>query len=122
MNIPNLQPHSGGLLRLGVAFAFIYPAFDAFFHPDAWIGFFPFFMRDYMSDALLLNAWGIFEIVIGIWILSGKKIFIPSLIATLSLIGIVVFNFSLIDILFRDIALALAAASLALSAVHDRAS
>jgi hypothetical protein len=118
----NIQPYSGSLLRLGVAFAFIYPALDAFFHPDAWIGFFPFFMRDYVSDALLLNAWGIFEIVIGIWILSDKKIFIPSLIATLSLIGIVVFNFSLIDILFRDIALALAAASLVLSAANERVS
>lgn len=100
---------------MAVAFAFLYPPIDAFFHPDSWVGFFPMFMRDHVPGGALLPMWGIVEILIALWILSGKKIFIPACAAALSLVLIVVFNFSLIDILFRDFAIALVAASLAWS-------
>lgn len=115
----NMHKGSPFLLRTAVAFAFLYPPIDAFFHPDSWVGFFPVFIRDQMSPSLLLSAWGIVEILIALWILSGKRIFIPSLMAALSLMLIVLFNFSLIDILFRDIAIALAAASLVWSSYTE---
>ena len=63
----------------------------------------------------LLIAWNIFEILLGGWILFGKKIFIPSMIAAVLLIVITIVNFAQIEILFRDIALGLAALSLALA-------
>ncbi len=92
------------LLRIGVAFAFIYPAIAAYFNPLAWIGFFPLFVRDFFpSDTILLGMFGLSEILIGMWLLAGKKIFIPSAIATLYLFGIIVFNWALMDIIFRDI-------------------
>lgn len=34
------------LLRIGVAAAFIYPAVEAFFYPNSWVGFLPIWIRD----------------------------------------------------------------------------
>ena len=104
------------LLRLGVAFAFLYPPVSAFLNPAAWVGYFPPFLLDLFAgqEASLLNAFGVFEVVIGLWILSGKKIFVPSALAALSLVAIVAFNFSQMDVVFRDLSIAAAAAALAL--------
>lgn len=100
------------LLKLALAFAFIYAGISGFINPDAWIGYFPAWTKGYVSDALLINIWGIVEIAIGFWILFGKKVFIPATLAALSLLGIVVFNWNQIDVIFRDISLLLAAVSL----------
>ena len=73
------------LLRISVAFAFLYPPFDALTNPDSWIGYFPKFMQGYVPDLVLLHGFGIVEVVIALWILSGKQIFWPSIVATLML-------------------------------------
>lgn len=105
------------LLRIGLSFAFFYAAIAAYLDPSSWIGYFPQFIRTLApSETLLLTGFGIFEFVLGAWILSGVKIFIPSVIAALSLAGIVIFNWPQMAIVFRDIsivcmALALAAGS-----------
>lgn len=102
------------LLRLGVSSAFLYPPIAAIMDPLAWIGFFPPFLRDMVgNDTLLLHAFGFVEAVVGLWILSGKRIFIPSLAASAMLFGIIVFNGASLDIIFRDIAIL--GASLALA-------
>ena len=102
------------LLRIGVAFAFIYPAVSAYFTPLAWIGFFPdFFLDSLIDETLLLHLFGLSEIVIALWILIGRNIFVPSALATLYLLLIVVFNLNSLDIIFRDISIMLMAAALA---------
>ncbi len=94
------------LLRVGVAIAFIYPAVEASFYPDAWIGFFPLWMRDLpLDDKLMLHLFGASEIFIALWILIGKKIFIPSILASGYLMLIIVLNWKFMDLLFRDIAI-----------------
>ncbi|MCH8050382.1 hypothetical protein IIB51_03230 [Patescibacteria group bacterium] len=108
------------LLRLGVAFAFIYPAVSAFFNPFAWVGYFPLFLGDYVSLGFALYFVGLFEIAIAFWILFGKNIFVPSTLATIFLIAIVAFNWSQMDVLFRD--LPIAAMSLALALKYRPAS
>ncbi len=104
------------LLRIGVAFTFIFAALNALFNPYAWIGYFPSFLMDIVPDGVLLGVFAIIELVIGLWILSGRKIFIPSLTATILLLGIVIFNPSEFDVLFRD--LSIAAMALALTLLH----
>lgn len=103
------------LLRVAVAFAFLYPPVSAYLAPYDWIGYFPQFMRGIVPDPVLLSGWGILEIVIGLWILSGKRILIPSSVATILLIAIVLFNLPQFEIVFRDLAIALTAAALAWS-------
>lgn len=103
------------LLRIGVAFAFLYPPIDALRNPDSWIGYFPSFLHGLLPDLVLLHSFGLIEVILALWILSGKKIFIPSLIASFMLAMIILFNLNNFEILFRDVAIAIMALSLALS-------
>lgn len=109
------------LLRVGVAFAFLYPPFNALANPDSWLGYFPPFVTIAansagISDLVLLHAFGVVEIVIALWILSGWKIFIPSLTATVMLAAIVVFNLPQFEVVFRDLSIAAASLALAVNA------
>lgn len=102
------------LLRASVAFVFLYPALNGFVNPDAWIGYFPPFLLNSISETMLVSGWGVIEIILALWILSGKKIAIPSIIATILIVGIVVFNPSQFIIIFRDLSLAGVTAALAI--------
>ena len=63
------------ILRIALAFSFIYASISSFINPISWIGFFPNFLRNIFSDSLLLNSFSIFEVFLGIWLLIGKKLF-----------------------------------------------
>lgn len=116
----NLERIANLALRIGVAFAFLYPPLNAIGDPNAWIGYFPPFVRGFVPDLVLLHAFGIVEVIIALWILSGWKIFWPSLAAGAMLLGIVVSNPSNFQVLFRDVSLAAMALALAMiSYGHD---
>lgn len=101
------------VLRVGVAFAFLYPPINALSNPESWLAYFPQFTRGIVSDDLLLHAFGVVEVVIALWILSGKKIFWPSAAATVALVAIVMFNLNSFEVVFRDLSIAAAALALA---------
>lgn len=102
------------LLRIGAAFALLYPPIAAVFDPVSWLGYFPHLIRALPIDSLvLLHGFGIIEVALALWILSGWMIRVPALIATLMLVAIVAFNLAQIDIVFRD--LSIAAVTLALA-------
>ena len=104
------------VLRVGLAFAFLYPAVSAYFNPFAWIGYFPLFVLEIVgNDTLTLHTFGVVEIIIALWLLWGKHIFYPSLLALFMLVGIVAFNFNQMDILFRDLGIAAMAFALVLA-------
>lgn len=94
------------VLRIGLAFAFLYPPINALVDSNAWIGYFPQFTRGIVDDALLLHAFGVVEVVIALWVLWGKYIFYPAAAALLMLVGIVVFNLSEFQVTFRDLSIA----------------
>ncbi len=107
------------VLRAGVAFAFLYPPINALSEPSSWIGYFPQFVHQFgvlvgVSDLVLLHIFGVVEVILALWILSGWKIFWPCLAAAAMLLGIVAFNMHEFPILFRDLSIAAAALSLAL--------
>lgn len=108
------------LLRAGLAFAFLYPAVNALFDPYSWLGYFPAFMHGIVPDAVLLHSFGAVEVILALWIVSGKHIFIPSAIATLMLLAIVLFNLQNFQVVFRDVSIAAMAAALALDAYQRR--
>lgn len=102
------------LLRVGVAFAFLYPPIAALTDPDSWIGYFPKAVQLLPIDSMvLLHAFGVIEVVIALWILFGKRIFIPSVFATVILVVIVATHLKNFDVLFRDIPIAFMSAALA---------
>ena len=110
------------VLRIGVAFAFLYPSVDAVFgDPYTWLGYFPKFVLLQahalgVPELVLLHVFGVVEVIIALWILSGWKIFWPALAACAMLLAIVIFNWSQFPVLFRDLSIAAASLFLALSA------
>ena len=93
------------LLRLGVAFVFIYAVVAAHLRPDDWIGYFPSFLLNTFPHTLLLTGWGIFELILGIWFLTGRYLFIPSILASLAMLGVIIFNWNGMDVVFRDVSI-----------------
>ncbi|KKU67862.1 MAG: hypothetical protein UX89_C0012G0023 [Parcubacteria group bacterium GW2011_GWA2_47_16] len=107
------------VLRVGVAFAFIYAAIDGFVDPDSWVGWFPKSARDIVPAETLLRLWGIFQIILSLWIVSGKKIFWPSLVASLSLAGLILTNLGAMDIIFRDVTILAATIALTIQSFSE---
>ena len=95
------------ILRAGLAFSFLYPAIDSFFHPDTWIGFFPGWLIaiNPVDIATLSLLFAGLEIVIALGILFARDPFYPTSAAVVVLASIVVFNWSALDIIFRDISI-----------------
>ena len=102
------------LLRVGLALSFLYPAFSSLAEPSNWVGFFPMFLRAVIPDPALLYLFSGYEIILGLWLLSGKKLFFSSLLSCATLSGVVVLNLGALDLVFRDIGLAFSALALAL--------
>lgn len=109
-------------LRIGAAFAFLYPAIKAVFDPIAWLGYFPSLVRNLpaqlgfpIDSLVLLHGFGVIEVVLAVWILFGRNLRIPATLMTLMLLAIVGFNLNDIDIVFRDISIAAMTLALALS-------
>ncbi|KKW11496.1 MAG: hypothetical protein UY50_C0012G0015 [Parcubacteria group bacterium GW2011_GWA2_49_9] len=102
------------LLRIALAFAFLYPAYGMWTNPNNWLGYIPALVRDVgISQGVLLMLIAGVHLIIALWILSGWKIFLPSLVAAVFLGSVVYFNQNQLNVLFRDISLALVALALA---------
>ena len=101
------------LLRIGLAVIFLYAAISSFVSPQDWIGYLPQFAKKIISGDVLLKIFSVYELGLVVWLLSGKYIKYAAGLAALTLGGIVLSNFSLFVITFRDIALIFAAIALA---------
>lgn len=100
------------LLRLGLAFVFMYPAISALFYPDNWIGYFPGFLLKIFPQMFLLISFSALEIILALSLLTGWKVKWASLTAAIILAAIVIFDFGIIDVVFRDAGLAAMALTL----------
>jgi hypothetical protein len=101
------------ILRVAIASVFVYAAIASYITPDNWIGYFPVFLQHLIPQNLLLNGFSIYELALAVWLLFGKYIFYAAILSILTLSGVVIFNVNQFDIIFRDFAIILASASLA---------
>lgn len=103
------------LLRVGLAISFLYPALHALTDPYAWIGYFPPFLLSLAGEhtILMLHVWGAIEVVLALWLLFARHVFIPSTIMAIALMAVVIANPAQFPILFRDVTIVLAAGALA---------
>ena len=101
------------LLRVGLAFAFGYVAIGAFIDPQSWIGFYPSVFADSIPSNIFMPIFGIAELLLAAWLISGFKMQLAGASAAVALFGIAAFNTSQMDIVFRDVSLAFAALALA---------
>ncbi len=103
------------LLRSGLAIVFLYASVDAFSDASSWIGFVPQWVQAIIPGMLFLTLFAAGEAVLAVWLLSGQKPFIASMISNIILLLIIIINVAVLDILFRDVAILFA--SLALTAL-----
>ena len=101
------------ILRLGLAFAFLYAAISSLINPLAWAGFIPFVVKGLLPEKALLMSFSIFQIILGLWLLSGKKAFYAAVLSALTLAVITVANLNSLIIVFRDITILFSAVALA---------
>lgn len=101
------------ILRIGLGTVFLYAAASSFLEPNSWIGYLPAFLKQYASPEFLLNVFSIYEILLALWLISGKETFHAALLAAATMFAIVVQNFGALEILFRDVAIFFAALALA---------
>lgn len=104
------------LLRIGLAFVFLYAALSSFLEPLNWVGYIPSWVRGIVPEELLLTGFSVFEIVLALWLLSGKYTFVAALVSAGVLFGLTVVNLAILDVVFRDVGLVFAALALALLA------
>ena len=100
------------ILRVVLAVPFLFAAIDATLQPEAWIGFMPLFFRNLLPEALLLVAFSLHQAGLTFWLLSGWKTKEAAVFAALTLLIITAANITVLEIVFRDIGLLLAAVAL----------
>lgn len=104
------------LLRFGLAAVFLYAAVAAAVNPANWLGFVPGPLHDLGVAELFLYGWSAFQMLLALWLLSGRRADLAGLLAAASMLGVIVPNLALLDIVFRDAAILCSA--LALAALH----
>jgi len=109
-----MNKNSVFLLRAGIAFSLFYAAIASFITPLNWIGYFPPFLKDYIPQEIVLSVFSIYEMLLGAWILSGWKTFYAALLAASTMLGIIIFNIAIFDVVFRDVTILFASLALAL--------
>ena len=108
------------LLRIGLAFVFIYAGMSILTNPESWIGFVPRFTEAFASRYAILYGHAFFDIFLGIWLLYWKKMFYASALCSLNLLGIILFNLGSLDIIFRDLGLLFSSLALAVLSYKEK--
>jgi hypothetical protein len=93
------------LLRVSLASVFLYAAVASTLQPEAWIWYMPAFLRDIFPASLLLGGFSLYQVVLSLWLLSGWRTFVPALLSALTMLAIIIFNYQVMDVVFRDFAI-----------------
>ncbi len=108
------------LLRWGLAFVFLYAGMSIFTNPTSWLGFVPSFFDFIVSRQTILYLHAGFDVLIGVWLLMKRGLFYASILSTLNLFGIIIFNIGSFDIIFRDIGLLFVSLALVILSYPDQ--
>ena len=92
-------------LRIGLAFVFVYASVEIHIHPDNFLKYIPDFVFNLIPVQLFLPVFGVAEVGLAVWLLSGWKGHYPSLLSVLMIVGITAFNMEYFQILFRNVAI-----------------
>ncbi|MEK6847300.1 MAG: hypothetical protein AABY16_03980 [Nanoarchaeota archaeon] len=106
-------------LRGGIAFSFIYAAVFAYLNPTNWIGYIPDFLTFGLDKLFFLKIHSVVDLILGLWLLWGKKLFYSSVVSAVIIFGIIIFNINSFDIVFRDVSIFLAAVALAVMSYEN---
>ncbi len=103
-------------LRAGLAIAFLYAAVAQMLRPEQWIIWFPAWLGKIADLTILLYIFSAYQVGLALWLFTDKKTVYAACLAAMTLLGIIIFNITALDLIFRDIAMLFMA--LALLALH----
>src|SRR3989344_620375 len=100
------------LLQLGLSFVFAYASLEVFLNPEGFLKYVPNMVRSspYLDKFMLLFSLG--EAVLVVWLLSGKALRLVAALSFILLVSITLLNLEYFSVLFRNVAIALAALAL----------
>jgi hypothetical protein len=107
------------ILRIGMAFVFLYAAVASLINPQDYLHYFPSFMRVIVRDDVLTTSFSVLEVLLSGWMLFGKNAFLPAVAMSILLVAIVAVNWQLMPILFRNIGLLSGTIAIALHHFED---
>jgi uncharacterized membrane protein YphA (DoxX/SURF4 family) len=102
------------VLRLGLIAVFLYAAISSFVSPNDWIGYLPSIATKIVPGAMLLKVFSVYELLLSLWLVSGKYQRYAGALAALTMLGIIASDAKLFAITFRDLAIASGAVALAI--------
>ncbi len=92
-------------LRLGIGTVFLYAALSALLQPSLWLGYLPTLLQRGSVGTILLFLFALYQVLLSLWLFSPWKTNKAALVAALTLLVIIIVNISLLDIIFRDLAI-----------------
>lgn len=99
-------------LRLGLAFVFLYAAYEVHFDPDNFLKYVPIFVQNIIPINLFLTSFTALEISLALWFLAGKRTGYAGLLSFFIMLSIIFPNLVYFNILFRNVAIAMAGLAL----------
>jgi len=100
------------LLQFATSLYLTYVGVASLINPDIWISYFPSYIHNLTFAFVLLKLWALFLLFLAIWIMSGKRIFIPTFVATIILILTTLISLPIPEYFFHNVALTCGAFSL----------
>ena len=107
-------------LRAGLAFVFVYAAVTTLTDPVAASTYFPDLVPADLVIRVLLPSFAVYEIALAAALLTKRFTYAASVLAALTLVGILVANADAFAVLFRNVAIACAALALAVQTKKTR--
>lgn len=92
-------------LRVGLAFVFAYASYEICINPANFLKYTPSFIFNFIPENLFLYSFGVAEIALAAWLLTGWKPEYASVISVMLMVGIIAFNPEYFQILFRNVAI-----------------
>ena len=100
------------ILSLGLAFVFLYAGIASLLNPLLWVGYLPQFMGNFIALDVAIKLIAVYEIALGLLLVSGKFRKVAAVLSALTLVGIIVSSLNQFVITFRDVGLMLMAVAL----------
>jgi len=100
------------ILSLGLAFVFLYAGIASLMNPQLWVSYLPQFMGNFIALDVAIKFIAVYEIVLGLLLVSGKFRKVAAALSALTLVGIIVSSLNQFVITFRDVGLLFAAVAL----------
>jgi len=99
-------------LRAAVSFSLLYPAISSLFAPEKWLVTPPSFLNGIVDAKTLTIIIAGYEILLAILVLVKPNPSGPAMIVFVSVLVFIVFNYTNMEMVYRDIPLALSALAL----------